>query len=402
MRVLPTTLQEARSHLQRAKAVKASSFEYLLHRNCVAERPLADRSSSKLLVVDFNRQQPLSEPVIQDRVFRDLAQLLPRGSLLVRNASRVIRARLPLQKRTGGRAELLLLSPVENIEPCDALSNTRSRWRAFVGGKRIRDGDLLHGKDLDARIVERSGQMAVVDLEVHGHDSTSCLDLRSALATSGKTPLPPYIRRASDDADTTDYQTVFAQQEGSVAAPTAGLHMTNELENELKCIGVDSVDVTLHVGAGTFAPLGGELAGDHSMHVEHVHVTRQALKRIVSQVQSPGITIALGTTSVRTLESLYWLGVRRLHGSKCENVLGIPEIRQWEPYEYLDRLGADGLPSIDAALEAVLKSYPSKEGVVFKTKLLIVPGYPFHMYVEICAIPTQSNVSLSLDTGLRH
>lgn len=278
-----------RSYLRRAKSISADAFDYVLPEERIAYRPLSDRSSSKLLVV---KGQSLD---LQDKKFFDLPHVLPPSSLVVRNVSRVIPARLPMQKTTGGRAELMLLSPVNYIDPARALM-VSANWKCFIGGRRIKLGDELStpvgssGSILTARILEKEGQTAVASLSLRGGDVTS---LREALELAGRTPLPPYIKRQDDESDKLAYQTVYAGRDGSVAAPTAGLHITEDVLTDMLALGIQFANIILHVGAGTFAPLGGEYAGDHHMHEERASIPRGELETVLQHVVRERPVIAL-------------------------------------------------------------------------------------------------------------
>ncbi len=315
-------LRLACGYLKRAKSVAAESFDYVLPDACIAYRPLSDRSASKLLVVQG------SVPKLQTKKFIDLPELLPADALVVRNSSRVIPARLLMQKETGARAEVMLLSPVGNIDPSEALGSTglQCEWNCFLGGRRIKPGDTLvaqlepggtsKGCSLAARVVRKDGQSAVVRFSVQHANGASPLPSDSDLATTGftlrdaieqigHTPLPPYIKRDDDVLDKDAYQTIYADREGSVAAPTAGLHMTEKVIAAMKEKGIRFADVLLHVGAGTFAPLGGPFAGDHSMHEERTSVLHDELRIILNHVRDNMPIIALVTYSRSALTSIF-------------------------------------------------------------------------------------------------
>lgn len=293
--------RSARSYLQQAKSVTADSFHYFLPKSHIATAPLRDRSASKLLVVRGRT------PDLETKLFSDLPDLLPPNSLVVRNTSRVIPARLRMLKRTGGRAEVMLLSPVGDADPSTVLlsAGASTRWHCFIGGRRVRAGDLLQarlggrrdwrGLALVARVAEKAGRGAVVEMAVHesggalpvGLDvarGVEGISLKEAIAQVGRTPLPPYIPREDKPFDREAYQTVYAGREGSVAAPTAGLHMTDGLLERIKARGIRFSDVLLHVGAGTFAPFDGEQAGDHEMHEERTIVSYSELECILAHL----------------------------------------------------------------------------------------------------------------------
>ncbi len=364
-----------KSFLRRAQGVLAAHYDYPLPASRIAQRPLAERGASKLLVA---RGTPAS---VTDHQFSELPALLPAGCLLVRNDSRVIRARIRARKSTGGAAEVFLQEPLGN-----------GVWRCMIGGRRVRAGDTLTSvpPGAAADVLRREGRDAVVRL-------------RGAVDAVAAMPLPPYIARDADARDDVDYQTVYSRAAGSVAAPTAGLHVTQRLERELAARGVQVADVTLHVGAGTFAPLGGELVGQHTMHEERACVRRDVLDVLLAQVRAGLPVVAMGTTSVRTLESAYWLGARLLRDGQSDDVGVVERLDQWEPYELMDKLGVDGLPTPTEALNGVVNSMRDVESLNIATKLLIVPSYPFQMYVTryfcvLCASSSNLDVLQSVST----
>jgi S-adenosylmethionine:tRNA ribosyltransferase-isomerase len=267
-------------NLARAQAVRASWFNYNLPPENIAFRPVQDRSSSRLLVA---RKSPGPSPESISLVhhkFHQLPSFLPENSLLVMNNSQVIPARIPMRKATGAKAEILLLSPNGETDPTAALDMPLEEgrsWKCIVGGRRIHPGDVLESDSgaflLKAEILSRDGTAAMVQF----HTDAVGLSLATAIQSIGKTPLPPYIKRAVDADDVRAYQTVYAKRAGSVAAPTAGLHMTEEVLKNIRARGVHISTVTLHVGAGTFAQLGGPTAGDHRMHAERFTVSAETM-----------------------------------------------------------------------------------------------------------------------------
>lgn len=298
------------TYLQQAQAVSADAFNYFLPKSHIATAPLRDRSASKLLVV---RGAAAS---LETKLFSDLPSLLPADSLVVRNTSRVIPARLPMLKRTGGRAEVMLLSPVGDADPTKVLQSDEActRWNCFIGGRRIKEGDLLQanlggrrewkGLALVAKVAGKDGRDAVVDLSVQKSSGglpvnldvtrgVGGISLNEAISQVGRTPLPPYIPREDKPFDRETYQTVYATTEGSVAAPTAGLHVTEGVMEELRRRGVRFADVLLHVGAGTFAPVGGGCAGGHAMHEERTVGAYGEIEAVLRHLEEKKPIIAL-------------------------------------------------------------------------------------------------------------
>lgn len=350
--------------------VRTEDFAYGLPAEKIALHPLESREESRCLVAS---RIPFG---IQDLHFGDLASLLPQGSLLVLNDSRVLPARIPCSKASGGAAEVLLLEallPATN--PALALqSGPPGRWRAMVGGKKIRAGDRLaasgFGAGLEIEILEKDGAEALVELRWE----PSGRSLAGVLEALGRLPLPPYLKRDLVAADSERYQTVYARSSGSVAAPTAGLHLGDRLRQALKIKGVHEQRVTLHVGAGTFKPVEADHARDHSMHAERFEVTvefLEALARALAPRPARPPVVSVGTTSLRVLESLYWLGRRVLANPTADLEL----VGQWEGYAQ-----DAGAPVLGHAAIEALASRLRVQGIpelVARTQIMIVPGYTF-------------------------
>lgn len=344
-------------------------FTYQLPPERIAPEPLPQRDQSRLLVY---RQGQLT-----DRRFYELPAELPAGSLLVFNDTKVVRARLFAHKPTGGIIELFCLEPVaphRAIEP--AMQQTGSCvWKCLVGnGKRWKSGPVLlefmaHGKPatLTAERQEVADGYSLIQFSWEPAE----LPFAEVLRGAGHLPLPPYLNRPDTDVDAVRYQTVYAAQEGAVAAPTAGLHFSEEVLQELQAKGIETAHVTLHVGAGTFQPVKADRMAEHPMHAEPISVTPTLLRQLLTHNQGP--VLAVGTTSLRTLESLYWLGVQLLQNpASADEAL---HVGQWQPYEP----GSDILAA--EALQALLQ-YLEKTGADVlnaTTQLLIAPGYRFRI-----------------------
>lgn len=273
----------------------AASFDYELPEALIAQRPADRREAARLLVL-----QPEG---LEHRVISDLALLVPADALVVMNSTRVRRARLLGQRaRTAGRVELLLLEPVLGAQ----------RWRALGKANRpLKPGDEVVVGDLEI-VVEEKHEDGVLTLRLECSEP-----LEAALAKDGLLPLPPYIRRAPDGADDDRYQTVFARELGSVAAPTAGLHLSRELLARLEARGVELGYLTLHVGVGTFRPLSAERLEDHVMHEERIEVGAALARQVLRAKAAGRPVVAVGTTVVRTLESVMALAgeMREYSGS---------------------------------------------------------------------------------------
>lgn len=260
--------------------MRVDEFQYALPEALIAQYPSPRRRDSRLLVLDG------SSGALEDRVFADFPQLMRRGDLLVLNDTRVVRARLSGQKATGGTLEILLERTLDE-----------RRFLAQIrASKAPKPGTSLTVAGVDASVVARRGDMFEIEL-AEGHTPASLMQ------SSGRMPLPPYIRRAAEAADAERYQTVYARRDGAVAAPTAGLHFDQEMLQELREMGVDVDYVTLHVGAGTFQPVRCERVEDHVMHGEYIDVSAALCQRITRTRANGGRVVAVGTTCVRALET---------------------------------------------------------------------------------------------------
>ena len=346
--------------------IDINDFNYPLPDERIAKFPLAERSSSKLLIYDNGN--------ISESHFRNVAEHLPEGAMLVFNNTRVVRARIVMHKASGARIEVFCLEPHNpaDYERAFAIKG-ESEWSCIVGNlKKWKEGEIgidfeYNGEPhtLRAEIVERGTREHIVRFRW----SADC-SFGQLLETLGRIPIPPYLNRESEDIDNTRYQTVYARFEGSVAAPTAGLHFTPELIAEMREQGFSFEEVTLHVGAGTFLPVKDENAAQHNMHTEHFVITRQTLQNIL---HNAGRIVAVGTTSVRTMESLAALAWR----IKCTGTPNVEQVvGQWELYD----IPAEFLCK-DVA--EVLLNYMTDNGLEqlkAATQIMITPlGYHFRI-----------------------
>ncbi|MDO7852747.1 S-adenosylmethionine:tRNA ribosyltransferase-isomerase [Hymenobacter convexus] len=348
-------------------------FTYPLPPERIAPEPLPDRAASRLLLSRHGE--------LVDKQFRDLPGELPPGALLIFNDTRVVRARLLARRPTGGQVELFCLEPVAPHRSLElALQQTgHCTWRCLVGnGRRWKAGPVT------LEFTTSGGQTATLTAERQAQESgTALIDFRwepaelpfaEVLRAAGHLPLPPYIDRPDTAADAVRYQTVYAATEGAVAAPTAGLHFTPEILAELQEKGFEIGHVTLHVGAGTFQPVKADRMADHPMHTEPILVTAALLRQLLAHRPRP--VIAVGTTSLRTLETLYWLGVSLLKKEAPSNSELL--VTQWQPYEW-----AEAAASITAetALTALLQHLETAgtDTLEARTQLLIAPGYLFRL-----------------------
>ena len=342
------------------KAIAISEFDYPLPDERIARFPLAERADSKLLLYRGG--------AVGESVFRQVADFLPAGATVVFNDTRVIRARLLFHKATGARIEIFCLEPAEPADYERAFAVRGScAWHCIVGNsKKWKEGPLAIEYDGGILSAERMPDLSEGDIIRFSWSSEHTFG--QLLELLGRTPIPPYLCRESEEIDTVRYQTVYSRWEGSVAAPTAGLHFTPEIIESLPERGFRTERVTLHVGAGTFLPVKAADAREHHMHTEVFQVDIETLERLAAAVGGAGI-VAVGTTSVRTLESLAVLGERVLlrGDAEPERVVG-----QWEAYEN----GAT-LTNASAPL-AALAGWMRGRGLTHlqgATEIMIVPGY---------------------------
>ena len=303
--------------------IDINEYDYNLDDERIAKFPLAERSSSKLLVYDNG--------TISENHFRNIADYLPQGAMLVFNNTRVVRARIIMHKASGARIEVFCLEPHNPADYEHAFAvRGEAEWRCIVGNlKKWKEGEVgidfeLEGskQTLRAEIVERGERNHIVRFRW----SAEC-SFGELLEMLGRIPIPPYLNRDSEEIDNTRYQTVYAKYEGSVAAPTAGLHFTPDLIAAMRSRGFGFEEVTLHVGAGTFLPVKDDDATQHPMHTDHFTVTKTTIKRLLDNADR---IVAVGTTSVRTMESLTALAwrIRQEGKPQLERTIG-----QWELYD---------------------------------------------------------------------
>ena len=350
--------------------LRISDFDYILPDEKIAKYPLEKRDSSKLLLYKNGE--------ISSSVFSSLPEYLPSNSLMIFNNTRVIHARLLFRKNTGAQIEVFCLSPAE---PSDyALSfqqRERCSWHCLIGNAKRWKDDVLqlkigreNGKAITLIAEKKEVRENEVTVEFSWDDpSVTFSDL---LETVGKLPIPPYLNRPAEESDNETYQTVYSRIEGSVAAPTAGLHFTDEVMNALRRKGVKTDEVTLHVGAGTFKPVKSQTVYGHEMHTEFISVPR---KVIADMYDNENPLIVVGTTSMRTIESLYYIG-RKLHFNPdlCPHEL---TVSQWEPYEKENESESiSPKQALKNILDYLDRSHTDQ--LISATQIIIVPGYTFH------------------------
>jgi S-adenosylmethionine:tRNA ribosyltransferase-isomerase len=338
--------------------ISISDYTYSLPPEFIAHHPLPERDSSRLLV--YRRG------AFREDIYRNIASYLPEQSLLVFNNTKVVEARIEFRKSTGARIEIFCLEPPPEYGGiANALTQTgQVNWRCLIGGaSKWKPGQVLwkempDGVVLEARYLERSGDSFLIALSW----TPAKLSFGELLHQAGAIPLPPYIHREAEAEDSRRYQTIYARQDGSVAAPTAGLHFTDSIFESLAARNIEHRFVTLHVGAGTFLPVKAATLGEHTMHVEFIDVSRGFIERLREMLLTGKPVIAVGTTSARTLESLYWLG------AGGEDLV----VRQWDAYDGRD----NGIRASDALTR--LLDRMERRGIqqlVTTTQLLISPGY---------------------------
>ena len=346
--------------------INIAEYDYPLPDERIAKYPLAERDASKLLI--------LKGASLQEDHFRNIGNYLPENSVLVFNETKVVRARLQFVKDSGAAIEVFCLEPITGNGDYQLAFSAGSpvEWHCLVGNsRRWKDGYLsmpltIKGKDviLQAERLEKTDAYSVIRFSWEPAE----ISFAEVLEHAGEIPLPPYLHREAEPSDRERYQTVFAKYEGSVAAPTASLHLTKPLIAKLKEQRHTIEEVTLHVGAGTFRPVATDTIGEHEMHSESIIVKRQTVEHLYKNI---GRTIIpVGTTSMRTIESVYWIGVMLLEQGFEERNL---HVNQWFPYQ--DR---EKLPSAKESLEAILKYLDLHHLDVLHatTALMIAPSCP--------------------------
>ena len=355
--------------MKNIQEIAIAEYDYPLPDERIAKYPLAERDTSKLLLYKAGE-------IREDR-FSNLPSFIPQGALMVFNNTRVIQARLRFRKETGAQIEVFCLEPEQPADYQLMFQETKECvWQCLVGNSSRWKGGVL------SQVIEIDGVQVTLSVE---RVSSAAVNLvrffwdggftfAQLLEAAGELPIPPYLNRKTEESDMSTYQTVYSKVKGSVAAPTAGLHFTPAVLGALDAAGVQRGEVTLHVGAGTFKPVKSELIADHEMHEEYIEVQRGLIERIIA---AGGAAVAVGTTSVRTLESLYFLGEK-----VSENPL-IEEselcVGQWEPYN------REHTMSTVEALTALLQWLDAKglDRVHSHTRIMIAPGYTFRIVKAI-------------------
>ncbi len=353
--------------LDKVRNLRIADYNYPLPEERIAKHPLAQREQCKVLMFKDN--------AIEQHIFHEVPQLLPSNALLIYNNTRVINARLRFRKATGSQIEIFCLEPVAPRDYQLIFQTTHEcTWLCLVGNsKRWKSGALTQELDVDGEKItinatrgERRGNAFEITFSWNGNDVT----FASVLEALGEIPIPPYLNRSTEKSDLTDYQTVYSHIDGSVAAPTAGLHFTDEVLAECDSRGIERRELTLHVGAGTFQPVKSDNIGDHAMHTEFISVPRDLLAELATTTRP---VIAVGTTSVRTLESLYYIGqILDANPDATEEEL---RVTQWMPYTSPCKI------SPQQALQNIVDYLDRHHASDYlgSTQLMIAPGYTYRI-----------------------
>ncbi len=359
--------------IEKVQNISIEDYNYPLPDERIAKYPLSERDASKLLVLNNNE--------ITSSQFKNIGDFLPKDSLLIFNETKVVRARLQFTKESGAAIEIFCLEPISGNGDYQLAFSSKSPsvWKCLVGNSRRWKNETISlrvNKSISQRVNETTRQQDIVlhaeRLEKNDNYSVvefswepADLSFAEILEAAGEIPLPPYLHREAEESDRERYQTVFAKHEGSVAAPTAGLHFTNELITNLKERGISFEEVTLHVGAGTFRPVSSETIGEHEMHSETIAVKKSCIENLMKNCDKT--IIPVGTTSMRTIESLYWIGLMLMEEGLEERHL---HLNQWFPYKE-----RESLPSAQESLSTILKYIETHDMNVLHatTALMIAP-----------------------------
>lgn len=355
--------------MDQVQNISIQDFTYTLPEEKIATYALPDRDHSRLLI--WNNGE------ILDERFDHLPDQLPKGSTLVFNNTRVIRARLFFHKHTGAKIEIFCLEPLDPVEYTQSFSRTDyCNWKCIIGNlKKWKDEVLIQRLEIEGRqIFFKAEKIKASDsnaYEIKFSWDNPLFTFAEILEFTGNIPIPPYLHRESEAIDLTSYQTVYSKIKGSVAAPTAGLHFTEPVFEALEKKNIRCEEVTLHVGAGTFQPVKSETIGGHDMHTEHFIVSRKLIDRLATFETK---IIAVGTTSVRTLESLYFIGCKIIANSKLE--ADQLSVNQWDPYSFPKFIYSQR--EAFEALSAWLRERNLTE-LNSSTQIIILPGYTFRV-----------------------
>jgi len=349
------------------KKLSINDFNYHLPDEKIAKHPLPKRDESKLLVFKSGK--------ISESQYKHLDEHLPSDTLLIFNNTKVVEARLLFTKPTGGQIEIFCLEPHDQYGDITTamLQKGKVLWKCLVGGaKKWKEEPLIkvitndkHDLIIKAKKIEQKTDCFIIELSWNNADLT----FAEILHMAGLIPLPPYLNRDAEESDKSTYQTIYAKHDGSVAAPTAGLHFTEDLFKKLDDKNIQRDFVTLHVGAGTFKPVKAATMDEHEMHTEFIDVSLELIEHLLKHQPKP--IIAVGTTSLRTIESLYWLGVKLRETKDVKREI-VPTISQWDAYDLPQDI------TLTDALTALINWMKANylERLITKTQIIIAPGYP--------------------------
>lgn len=352
--------------------INLSDFDYILPKNKIAEYPLSKRSDSKLLYANVVTNE------IKHHKFIDIVDLAPKNSHFIFNSTKVISARLRMIKPSGGKCELLLVDAIAPSNDPAIVMNAKYKcsWQCMIGGRNVNENLILTMADdnefgLVAKVLSRKSNYG----EIQFTWSKNC-SFSELISSLGDIPLPPYIERSTEENDKDRYQTIYANQEGSVAAPTAGLHFTNEILEDIRNRDLKVSELTLHVGPGTFLPISHDNVTKHDMHDELIIVNKSTILAIIDSLDSNRNIIAVGTTSVRTLETLYWIGLKIFY--QLFDDTSTLFLEQNEPYKYAD---ISQKVTSHLAYKSLYNYLEDKNlnNISCRTKLFIMPGYEFRL-----------------------
>ena len=352
------------------KDISISDFTYHLPEEKIAAFPLTERDASKLLLY--------KDGVISQDIYKNIAAHIPEKSLLVFNNTKVIQARILFKKATGGVIEIFCLEPYQEMNEYNVVMNKKKsvKWKCMIGGAGKWKGGPLSKKsaisnqvpEIKATVIEKLSDTYVIEFSWQPADYT----FAEVLGLFGDMPLPPYIKRKANIQDKERYQTIYAKQQGSVAAPTAGLHFTENILRDLEEKNIIKSYITLHVGAGTFKPVKAKTLHGHEMHSEWMEVSFETIQLLLNNAGNT--IIATGTTSLRTIESLYWIGVKTMLNPAIKNDELI--IRQWDVYELpLSATKFSASASLQSLLQWMKKN--NQQRILTATQILIAPGYQY-------------------------
>lgn len=363
--------------------IKIKDYSYELPEKRIAQYPLKERDDSKLLIYQDGQ--------IAESIYKNAASFLPSHSFLVFNETKVIHARLLMHKTTGAQIEVFCLEPSEQYASVELAMQQTSPvyWKCMVGGAAkwkdgqtisveipLQNGNHLH---LFAEKIERKDQTFLLKFSwqiIESNGQEMSMMFSEVLQLAGKLPLPPYMHRKAEESDELRYQTIFAKEEGSVAAPTAALHFTPAILESFKTKEINYDFLTLHVGAGTFKPVKSEEMEGHDMHAEWMEISKDLIEEVIRKKKNENKIIAVGTTSCRSLESLYWVGVRMLKGEWNEDVFSKDiSIPQWYPYQ--QEVEIDWVKALEAVLEYLVSHSLSR--LITKTQIIIAPDYQYRL-----------------------